>query len=154
MKEVVFRRGGVLELERAVSCRRADPCWRTKLDFGSGEPFDDLHWSSTRMRGQRWKPTRSSGEPFRTIAPTRNWAGAAGGVYRMRGVSSGGRHGRQAARGDRTESIGAVHVRVWAKDEDCDEKRSAPRSCNGSAFSIYSWPQSPRREGSKQIQTS
>ena len=48
----------------------------------------------------------------------------------------------------------AVHVRVWAKDEDCDEKRSATRSCNGSAFSIYSWPQSPRREGSKQIQTS
>ena len=31
---------------------------------------------------------------------------------------------------------------------------SATRSCNGSAFSIYSWPQSPRREGSKQIQTS
>jgi hypothetical protein len=41
-----------------------------------------------------------------------------------------------------------VHVRVWAKDEDCDEKRSATRSCNGSAFSIYSWPQSPRRERS------
>jgi hypothetical protein len=38
---------GVLELERAVSCRRADPWWRTKLDFGSSEPFDDLHWSST-----------------------------------------------------------------------------------------------------------
>ena len=37
----------VFELERIVSCRRADPWWRTKLDFGSGEPFDDLHWSST-----------------------------------------------------------------------------------------------------------
>ena len=71
-----------------------------------------------------------------------------------RDVSRGGRHGRQAARGDRSESLGAVHVRVWAKDEDCDEKRSATRTCNGSAFSIYSWPQSPRREGSKQIQTS
>jgi hypothetical protein len=34
------------------------------------------------------------------------------------------------------------------------KKRSATRSCNGSAFSIYSWPQPPRREGSKQIQTS
>jgi hypothetical protein len=38
---------GVFELERVVSCRRADPWWRTKQDFGSGEPFDDLHWSST-----------------------------------------------------------------------------------------------------------
>jgi len=37
----------VFELERVVSCRRADPWGRTKLDFGSGEPFDDLHWSST-----------------------------------------------------------------------------------------------------------
>ena len=36
----------VFELERVVSCRRADPRWRTKLDFGSGEPFDDLHWST------------------------------------------------------------------------------------------------------------
>ena len=36
----------VLELERVVSCRRADPWWRTKLDFGSGEPFDDLHRST------------------------------------------------------------------------------------------------------------
>jgi hypothetical protein len=31
------------ELERVVSCRRADPWWRTKLDFGSGESLDDLH---------------------------------------------------------------------------------------------------------------
>ena len=37
----------VFELERVVSCRRADPWWRTKLDFGSGEPFDDLHQPST-----------------------------------------------------------------------------------------------------------
>jgi hypothetical protein len=36
----------VFELERVVSCRNADPWWRTKLDFGSGEPFDDLHWST------------------------------------------------------------------------------------------------------------
>jgi hypothetical protein len=34
------------ELERVVSCRSADPWWRTKLDFGSGEPFDDLHRST------------------------------------------------------------------------------------------------------------
>jgi len=37
----------VFELERVVSCRRADPWWRTKLNFGSGEPFDDLHRSTT-----------------------------------------------------------------------------------------------------------
>ena len=33
----------VFELERVASCRNADPWWRTKLDFGSGEPLDDLH---------------------------------------------------------------------------------------------------------------
>ena len=36
----------VLELEGVVSCRSADPWRRTKLDFGSGEPFDDLHRST------------------------------------------------------------------------------------------------------------
>ena len=36
----------VFVLERVVSCRRFDPRWRTKLDFGSGESFDDLHWST------------------------------------------------------------------------------------------------------------
>src|ERR1700675_4028317 len=36
----------VLGGERVVSCRRADPWWRTKLNFGSGEPFDDLHRST------------------------------------------------------------------------------------------------------------
>ncbi len=37
----------VFELERVVSCRRADPWWRTKLDFGSRQPLDDLHWAAT-----------------------------------------------------------------------------------------------------------
>ena len=43
------RLGGrrVFELERVVSCGRAHLWGRTKLDFGSGEPFDNLHWSST-----------------------------------------------------------------------------------------------------------
>ena len=36
----------VFALERVVSCRRADRWWRTKLDFGRGEPFDDLHRST------------------------------------------------------------------------------------------------------------
>ena len=36
----------VFELKRVVSCRNADPWWRTKVDFGSGEPFDDLHRST------------------------------------------------------------------------------------------------------------
>ena len=37
---------GVLELEKVVSCRSGDHWWRAKLDFGSGEPFDDLHRSA------------------------------------------------------------------------------------------------------------
>jgi hypothetical protein len=36
----------VFGLERVVSCRSADLWWRTKLDFSSGEPFDDLHRST------------------------------------------------------------------------------------------------------------
>src|ERR1700730_11044903 len=36
----------VFALERVVSCRSADQGWRTKLDFGSGEPFHDLHRST------------------------------------------------------------------------------------------------------------
>ena len=36
----------VFELERVVSCRNADPWGRTKLDFCSAEPFDDLHRST------------------------------------------------------------------------------------------------------------
>ena len=43
-KRPVGRR--VFELERVVSCRNADPWWRTKLDFGGGESFDDLHRST------------------------------------------------------------------------------------------------------------
>jgi len=37
----------VFALQRVVSCGRADLWWRTKLDFGSGEPFDDLHGPAT-----------------------------------------------------------------------------------------------------------
>ena len=35
------------ELERVVSCRNADPWWRSKLDFDSRQPLDDLHWAAT-----------------------------------------------------------------------------------------------------------
>ena len=51
----------VFELERVVSCRNADLWWRTKLDFGSGEPFDDLHRSTAfraapeNRESLRWK---------------------------------------------------------------------------------------------------
>jgi hypothetical protein len=38
---------GVSELETVFSCRSGDHRWGTKLDFGSGEPCDDLHASST-----------------------------------------------------------------------------------------------------------
>ena len=55
----------------------------------------------------------------------------------------------------RAESLGPVHVRVRAKDEDCDKNQSATRSCDGSAFSVHSWAQSSLPlERSKQIQTS
>jgi hypothetical protein len=37
----------VFELERVVSCRNADPWWRSKLDFESRQPLDDLHWAAT-----------------------------------------------------------------------------------------------------------
>ena len=37
---------GVVGLKRSVSCRRADPGWRAKLDFRRGEPLDDLHRST------------------------------------------------------------------------------------------------------------
>jgi hypothetical protein len=35
--------GKEFELERVVSCGSRDHRWRTKLDFGSSESFDDLH---------------------------------------------------------------------------------------------------------------
>ena len=38
-------RGG-LELGRVVSCRSGDRRGRTELDFGSGEPLDNLHRST------------------------------------------------------------------------------------------------------------
>src|SRR6516165_12558397 len=45
------RKGGEaregFELEGVVSCCSGDQWWRTKLDLGSGEPLDNLHWSST-----------------------------------------------------------------------------------------------------------
>ena len=35
------------ELERVVSCRNGDSWWRSKLDFDSRQPLDDLHWAAT-----------------------------------------------------------------------------------------------------------
>ena len=32
---------------RVASCRNADPWWRSKLDFDSRQPLDDLHWAAT-----------------------------------------------------------------------------------------------------------
>ena len=37
----------VFELERVVSCCSGDRRWRTKLNFSSGEPFDDHHRPTT-----------------------------------------------------------------------------------------------------------
>jgi hypothetical protein len=46
-----FETRGSFELEKVVSCRSRDQRWRAKLDFGSGESFDDLHCSSTLGTG-------------------------------------------------------------------------------------------------------
>ena len=35
------------EIEQVVSCGSGDSWWRTKLDFGRGEPLDDHHRSTT-----------------------------------------------------------------------------------------------------------
>ena len=56
-----LERPRVFELERVVSCRCSDSWWRTKLNFGSGAYFDDLHRSTAfraapkigRVRGGR-----------------------------------------------------------------------------------------------------
>jgi len=40
------RRTRVFELERVVSCPQSCWWWRTKLDFGSGEPSMNLHRSN------------------------------------------------------------------------------------------------------------
>ena len=37
----------VLVLRRVGSCGSSDRRWRTKLNLGSGEPFDDLHRFTT-----------------------------------------------------------------------------------------------------------
>ena len=41
------RRREFFGLQRVVSCGGGDHRWRPKLDFGGGEPLDDLHGSST-----------------------------------------------------------------------------------------------------------
>lgn len=46
-----FETRSSFELEKIASCRSRDQWWRAKLDFGSGEPFDDLHWSSALGTG-------------------------------------------------------------------------------------------------------
>ena len=47
------------ELERVASCRSLDHRWRTKLDFSSGESFDDPHRPTTL--GARPKIARTGG---------------------------------------------------------------------------------------------
>ena len=55
---------GVLELETVFSCRSGDHRWGTKLDFGSGEPFDDLHSSSTLGTAIKIRSVFGSGGVF------------------------------------------------------------------------------------------
>ena len=49
----------VFELENVVSCRSREHRWRTKLDFSSGESFDDHHRPTTL--GARPKIARTGG---------------------------------------------------------------------------------------------
>src|SRR5258707_3164068 len=68
------------ELERVASCRSRDHRWRTKLDFSSGEPFDDHHRPTTL--GARPKITRTGGGgPFLRLSwPARQvWSKLPGG---------------------------------------------------------------------------
>jgi hypothetical protein len=44
-KRAEIREG--FEFERVASCGDVEQWWRTKLDFCSGEPFGDHHWSTT-----------------------------------------------------------------------------------------------------------
>jgi hypothetical protein len=57
--EVWSRSEHVFELENVVSCRSREHRWRTKLDFSSGESFDDRHRPTTL--GARPKIARTGG---------------------------------------------------------------------------------------------
>ncbi len=54
------------ELERVASCRSREHRWSTKLDFSSGESFDDHHPRTTL--GAELKIAR-------VVRPRRNWFG-------------------------------------------------------------------------------
>jgi hypothetical protein len=43
------------ELERVVSWRNADPWRRSKLDFDSRQPLDNLHWAATLRTAPKTK---------------------------------------------------------------------------------------------------
>ena len=53
------RAENTFELERVASCRSRDQRWRAKLDFRSGESFDDHHRPTTL--GARAKIARTGG---------------------------------------------------------------------------------------------
>jgi hypothetical protein len=55
---------GVSELETVFSCRSGDHRWGTKLDFGSGEPFDDLPSSPTPGTAIKIRSVFGSGSVF------------------------------------------------------------------------------------------
>jgi len=74
------------ELERVASCRSRDHRWRTKLDFSSGESFDDHHRPTTL--GAKPKIARSGGGDLllglrcRTEQLEAKWQG--GGTFAVR----------------------------------------------------------------------
>src|SRR5260370_5801103 len=75
------------ELERVASCRSRDQRWRTKLDFSSGESFDDHHRPTTL--GTRPKIARTGGGGLRL--GLRCPAEQLGGKWQCGGTVGGGR---------------------------------------------------------------
>ena len=52
---------GIFGLEGVASCGRSDRRWRTKLEFGSSEPFDDSHGSTALGTAPRWRGVFGAG---------------------------------------------------------------------------------------------
>jgi len=63
----------LFELERVASCRSGDHRWRAKLDFSSGESFDDHHRPTTL--GQDQRSLGPAVEPFAgfAVSPPSSW---------------------------------------------------------------------------------
>ena len=121
----------VFELERVVSCRNADPWWRTKLDFGSGEPFDDLHRSTAFRaaprigRSLRWKRRVVR---LAAVVPSPTTESKEAGAWRVCGWPKSRSYGcaRSLAEGYAVRSGTRIHRAIGAATSvRCDERNHA-----------------------------